>query len=129
MEYLQLHPSKLMLSTTNKVRFSNTVNAGGTTGLSSTIRQDIGNSGKLRQSIDIYESDFGTIDVIPNYVMTDNTTAFIYDSSFLKLATYRPLGFKDIREAGDSFRALMVMEHTLQSDNPGANGAVLAITA
>ncbi len=52
-------PSIVMMSTTQKVAFSTLINAGTGT----NVRRNIDERGKLRQSIDLYESDFGDVEV------------------------------------------------------------------
>ena len=98
-------PNKLMMSTTNKVRFSDLMT--GTT----NVRRNIDEKGKLRQSVDLYESDFGDVELVHNYLM-GNTEIFVYDPSTMSINTLRPLHFRDISEDGDSLRSFMVQEIT-----------------
>jgi len=116
-------PSKVMMSTAQKVDFSNLVNAGTGT----NVRRNIDEKGKLRQSVDLYESDFGDVEVVHNYLMGD-TNVFIYDPSLLSVATLRPIHFRDINEDGDSLRSFMVCEHTLEAKNPDGNGILVGTT-
>ena len=112
-------PSKVMMSTAQKVNFSNLVNAGTGT----NVRRNIDEKGKLKQSVDLYESDFGDVEVVHNYLM-GNTSVFIYDPSLLSLSTLRPIHFRDINEAGDALRSFMVCEHTLEAKSPTGNGLI-----
>ena len=107
----------------------------------SGVRRNIDMDGKLRQSVDIYMSDFGDLMVMPNYIMglnvgtasTDNdgagsvvadSSAFIYDSSWFSLATLRPLQEVDVGQRGDSTIGMMVEEFTLEMKNPKGCGAI-----
>ena len=46
------------------------------------VQRNIDDSGKLRQSVDIYMSDFGDLMVVPNYVMgLTNNFAFTGDNN------------------------------------------------
>ena len=117
-------PNKLMMSTTNKVRFSDVVNAGTGT----NVRRNIDERGKLRQSVDLYESDFGDVELVHNYLM-GNTEIFVYDPSTMSMDTLRPLHFRDINEDGDSLRSFMVQEITFCAKAPTGNGVILDITA
>jgi len=117
-------PSIVMMSTTNKVKFSNLVNAGTGT----NVRRNIDERGKLRQSVDLYESDFGDVEVKHNYLMS-NVSVFIYDPSSMSLATLRPIHFRDINEVGDALRSFMVCEHTLEAKAPDGNGMITNVTA
>ena len=112
-------PSIVMMSTTNKVNFSNLINAGSGT----NVRRNIDERGKLRQSVDLYESDFGDVEVKHNYIMAD-TAVFIYDPSSLAMAPLRPIHFRDINEVGDALRSFMVQELTLEAKAPTGNGVI-----
>ena len=117
-------PNKLMMSTTNKVRFSDVVNAGTGT----NVRRNIDERGKLRQSVDLYESDFGDVELVHNYLM-QNTEIFVYDPSTMSIDTLRPMHFRDINEDGDSMRSFMVQEVTFCAKAPTGNGIILDVTA
>jgi hypothetical protein len=115
-------PNKLMMSTTNKVRFSDLMT--GTT----NVRRNIDEKGKLRQSVDLYESDFGDVELVHNYLM-GNTEIFVYDPSTMSIDTLRPMHFRDISEDGDSLRSYMVQEITFCAKAPTGNGVILDVTA
>jgi len=98
--------TKLMLSPANRRVFSaKAQSAGSVTGSTgdSNVRRNIDADGKLRQSVEIYMSDFGDIMVVPNYVMgisntavsglndTANFSAFLYDPMWFSYASLRPL--------------------------------------
>jgi len=112
-------PSKVMMSTAQKVNFSNLVNTPST-----NVRRNIDEKGKLRQSVDLYESDFGDVEIVHNYLMGD-AEVFVYDPSLLSLATLRPIHFRDINEDGDSLRSYMVCEHTFEAKSPTGNGIII----
>jgi hypothetical protein len=115
-------PNKIMMSTTNKVRFSDLMT--GTT----NVRRNIDEKGKLKQSVDLYESDFGDVELVHNYLM-GNDAVFIYDPSTMSVNTLRPLHFRDISEDGDSLRSFMVQELTFEAKTPTGNAVILDITA
>lgn len=115
-------PNKLMMSTTNKVRFSDLMT--GTT----NVRRNIDEKGKLRQSVDLYESDFGDVELVHNYLM-GNEEIFVYDPSTMSMDTLRPMHFRDISEDGDSMRSYMVQEITFCAKAPTGNGVILDVTA
>jgi len=115
-------PNKLMMSTTNKVRFSDLM-----TGVTN-VRRNIDEKGKLRQSVDLYESDFGDVELVHNYLMA-NTEIFVYDPSSMSMNTLRPMHFRDINEDGDSLRSYMVQEITFEAKAPTGNGVIIDVTA
>ena len=106
----------------------------------SGVRRNIDMDGKLRQSVDIYMSDFGDLMVMPNYIMglsygqggvaatptnnTQDSCALIYDSMWFSVATLRPLQEVDVGQRGDSTIGMMVEECTLEVKNPIGCGAI-----
>ena len=108
----------------------------------SGVRRNIDMDGKLRQSVDIYMSDFGDLMVMPNYIMgltynaaaniggaatsydTADSIAMIYDPMWFAVATLRPLQEVDVGQRGDSTVGMMVEECTLEVKNPIGCGAI-----
>ena len=115
-------PSRVMMSTAQKVLFSNLINTA-----TMNTRRNIDEKGKLRQSIDLYESDFGNVEVVHNYLMDDDAI-FVYDPSQMSVATLRPIAFSDINQDGDSLRSYMVQEVTFEAKSPTGNGVIVGAT-
>lgn len=115
-------PNKVMMSTTNKVKFSDLIN----TGAGTNVRRNIDERGKLRQSIDLYESDFGDVELVHNYLM-GNAQVLVYDPSTMTMDTLRPAHFRDINEDGDSLRSYLVQELTFCAKSPTGNGTIIAV--
>jgi len=136
--------SKIMLSPKLRRDFSDLMV--GDTG----VQRNIDDSGKLRQSVDIYMSDFGDLMVVPNYVMgltnnfaftgdnnvahsgagvtnLANFSALIYDPMWFAIATLRPLAEVDVGQQGDSTKGMMVEESTLEVRNPLGCGAIYGL--
>ena len=100
----------------------------------SGVRRNIDMDGKLRQSVDIYMSDFGDLMVMPNYIMglTNGTgvnarkdsMALIYDPQWFSIATLRPLQEVEVGQRGDSTIGMMVEECTLEVKNPKGCAAI-----
>ena len=116
----------------------------------SGVRRNIDMDGKLRQSVDIYMSDFGDLMVVPNYIMglanmvqftNSNSTpanltamtnvadfsALIYDPMWFNIATLRPLQEVDVGQRGDSTVGMMIEECTLEVRNPQGCGAIYGL--
>jgi len=117
------------------------------------VRRNMDANGALRQSVDVYMSDFGDIMVIPNYIMglannhaailgdgsgsTKFTSsgipnmadfaAYIYDPMWFNIATLRPLAEVDVGQKGDSTVGMMVEECTLEVRNPKGCGAIYGL--
>src|SRR6056300_568118 len=114
------------------------------------VQRNIDASGKLRQSVDVYMSDFGDLMVVPNYVMgltnnfaftgdnnvahsgagvtnLANFAALIYDPMWFNIATLRPLAEVDVGQKGDSTVGMMIEETTLEVRNPKGCGAIYGL--
>ena len=114
------------------------------------VVRNIDANGKLRQSVDIYMSDFGDLMVVPNYIMglpntvqftnsagtpadltnetsVANFSALIYDPQWFATATLRPLKEVDVGQKGDSTVGMMVEESTLKVRNPSGCGAIYGL--
>lgn len=137
--------SKLMLSPSNRRAFSaraqlagsSTSNAG-----DGNVRRNIDEKGKLRQSVEFYESDFGAIMVVPNYVMgiahavtglpagtgSANFSAFVYDPMWFSFASLRPTQEVDLGQLGDSIIGQIVEEGTLECRNPKGCGLIFGLS-
>ena len=136
--------TRIMLSPKLRRDFSDLIQA------ESNVRRNVDESGKLRQSVDVYMSDFGDLMVVPNYIMgLSNDVAFtgdnnvahsgagvtdvadfaalIYDPMWFNIATLRPLTEVDVGQKGDSTVGMMVEETTLEVRNPKGCGAIYGL--
>ena len=114
----------------------------------SGVRRNIDMDGKLRQSVDVYMSDFGDVMVVPNYIMglsrmiafqqqgaTGDTevtdiadfSALLYDPMWFSIATLRPLQEVDVGQRGDSTIGMMIEECTLEVKNPQGCSAIYGL--
>jgi hypothetical protein len=83
---------------------------------------------ELVAAIDVYRSDFGDLQIVPNRFsdgsVTSNGTAFILQSDMFKLAYLRPYQISDLAKTGDSERKDILVEYTLESCNEKASAAI-----
>ena len=129
--------SKIMLSPKLRRDFSDLMVT------DSGVRRNIDMDGKLRQSVDIYMSDFGDLMVVPNYIMGlqspaaanrgdaedwANAAALIYDPMWFSIATLRPLQEVDVGQRGDSTVGMLIEECTLEVKNPLGCGAIYGLS-
>jgi len=134
--------TKLMLSPANRRAFSARAQAAGSSSSDAgdgNVRRNIDADGKLRQSVEVYMSDFGDIMVIPNYIMglgktdvsgldtTANFSAFLYDPMWFAWASLRPMQEVDLGQLGDSIIGQIVEEGTLECRNPKGSGLILGL--
>ena len=125
----------MMTSPANKRKFSAKAQAA-----DSNVQRNIDDSGKLRQSVEMYDSDFGTIKIVPNYIMglahntTGNATtdakdysALVYDPQWFNIATLRALHETEVGQAGDSTIGQIVEECSLEVRNPSGCGLIVGL--
>jgi hypothetical protein len=125
----------LMTSPKNKRELSSKAH-----GTSQNTVRNVDDTGKIRQSIELFDSDFGEIRIVPNYVMglahntgSDAQTnsadfcALVYDPSVFKIATLRPLQETEVGQQGDSTIGQIVEECTLQVSSPKSAGLIVGL--
>ena len=100
------------------------------------VRRNIDEKGKLRQSVDVYMSDFGDLMIIPNYIMglsaqygaqneeLADEMALVYDPQWFSMATLRPMQEVQVGQQGDSTVGMFVEEQTFLNKNPIGCGAI-----
>lgn len=134
--------TRLMLSPANRRAFSARAQSAGSSSANAgdgNVRRNIDADGKLRQSVEIYMSDFGDIMVVPNYIMglsytgvsgLDNAANFaglLYDPMWFAWAALRPMQEVDLGQLGDSIIGQIVEEGTLECRNPKGCGLILGL--
>jgi hypothetical protein len=141
--------TKIMLSPANRKAFSARAQGAGAssstivTSLQNTanVRRNVDETGSLRQSVEVYMSDFGDIMVVPNYVMglTSNVTnggsttniadffGLVYDPMWFQYASLRPLHEVDLGQLGDSIIGQIVEEGSLEVRNPKGCGMIVGM--
>jgi len=80
-------------------------------------------------AIDVYSSDFGDIQVVPNRVMatTDEKLCFLLQSDMAAAAYLRDFQIGDLAKTGDSEKKQLLVEWTLEMRNEAAHGIILDI--
>lgn len=77
--------------------------------------------------IDIYRSNFGTIEIVPNRFMRERT-ALVLDLDYWATAYLDPIQMEDLAKTGDSDKKMMVVEYTLVCKNEKASGKLADLT-
>lgn len=80
----------------------------------------------LTMAIDIYDSDFGRVKMIPNRNVPYTTAGdtFFLEMKRFKLAVLRPTTPTDMAKTGDSYEKMVVTEATLEGLAPKANACI-----
>lgn len=108
-------PDTIMLPPALKQTFS------GFTG--NATRMDKSEDKKLYASVDVYVSDFGELQCVPNRFMATRDV-FVLQSDKLAIAYLRPFMTMDLAKTGDTDRKQLLVEMTLECRAPKAHGAV-----
>lgn len=79
-------------------------------------------------AVDVYVSDFGVIDVLPNRFMR-NRDVIIFEADMWALAYLDPYQQFDIAKTGDSEKRVMIVDYCLEARNPASSGIVADVDA
>ena len=82
---------------------------------------------RLVYSVDVYESDYGILEVKPDR-FSPARTAFILQTDMWAIAYLRQFHVKPLARTGDTERKQLIVEYTLESRNEAASGAVFDLT-
>ena len=112
-------PSMIMVGPFNKQKLS------GFTG--NSTRFDAGADATLYTSVDVYASDFGQLQVVPNRFSRDRD-AYVLDMNYFAVAFLRDFTMHELSKTGDSEKRQLLVEATLESRNEAASGMVADLT-
>ncbi len=136
--------TRVMLSPANRRVFSAKAQAAGSSSANAgdgNVRRNIDADGKLRQSVEVYMSDFGDVMIVPNYIMglssalagvdgngAADFSALVYDPQWFAIASLRPMQEVDLGQLGDSIIGQIVEEITLECRNPKGAGLIFGLS-
>ena len=112
-------PSMVMLGSFNKQILS------GFTG--GSTRFDPAENKRLVAAVDVYESDFGAMTVVPNR-FSRSRSAYVLSPDMWAVAFLRDFQLVDLAKTGDAAKKAMLAEYTLVSRNEAASGGVFDLT-
>ena len=112
-------PTMIMVGPFNKQKLS------GFTG--NSTRFDAGADATLYTSVDVYASDFGQLQVVPNRFSRDRD-AYVLDMDYWGVAFLRDFTMHELSKTGDSEKRQLLVEATLESRNEAASGLVADLT-
>ena len=113
------NPQIIMVGPFNKQKLS------GFTG--NSTRFDAGADATLYTSVDVYASDFGQLQVVPNRFSRDRD-AWVLDMDYWGVAFLRDFSMHELSKTGDSEKRQLILEATLESRNEAASGVVADVT-
>ena len=89
-------------------------------------RMDKSEDKKLYASVDVYVSDFGELQCVPNRFQATRDV-FVLQSDKLAIAYLRPFMTMDLAKTGDTDRKQLLCEMTLECRAPKAHGVVFDV--
>ena len=113
------NPSVVMVGPFNKQKIS------GFTG--GSTRFDASEDKTLYTSIDVYSSDFGDLEVVPNRFSRDRD-ALVLDMDYWSVGFLRDFTMHELAKTGDAEKRQLLVELTLISRNGAASGGVFDLT-
>ena len=122
------NPNVIMLNGFNKQKLS--FFTGGAT------RFDKAEDKRLMTSIDVYESDFGTMQVTPNrWIRKANASAakrgqdvLLLEMDFWAVSFLRDFKLQKPAQTADADQRFLVVEYTLEAKNEGSSGLITDVT-
>ncbi|BAQ89316.1 phage major head protein [uncultured Mediterranean phage uvMED] len=112
-------PSMIMLGSFNKQVLS------GFTG--GSTRFDPAENKRLVAAVDVYESDFGAMTVVPNR-FSRSRSAYVIQPDMWGVAFLRDFQLMDLAKTGDATKQALLAEYTLVSKNEKASGGIFDLT-
>lgn len=115
------NPSIIMVNGGNKRRLSQSF-TGNATRYKDTVDKTVVNA------IDIYDSDFGTLTVMPNRfqptIAANNYAVYVLDPDYVEIDYLESVRQKDLAETGHAKRKLVWAEYSLKVENEKAHGII-----
>ncbi|RKP56367.1 SU10 major capsid protein [Pararobbsia silviterrae] len=78
----------------------------------------------LHTAVDVYESDFGDVKIIPDIFLAHSGDMFFINPDYVRVAYLRPFQTVPLAKTGDSDQKMLITEYTLEMGNEHAHGAI-----
>lgn len=82
----------------------------------------------LMTSIDVYESDFGEIKIIPDIFLAQQGDIYFINPNYIRVAYLRPFQTIPLAKVADADQKMLLCEYTLEQGNEKANGGIFDTT-
>lgn len=82
----------------------------------------------LKTAVDVYQSDFGEVKIIPDIFLANSGDCFFVNPNFVKVAYLRPFQTVPLAKTGDSDKKMLIVDYTLEMGNEKAQGAIYDTT-
>ena len=115
------NPDTIMMAPDIRVKMSEVLTGGGT-------KMEKAETKKATAVIDVYVSDFGSLNLVPNRVQAyetfSKTCAFVLDPQYWKVAYLRGFTEERLAVTGDSMKGHILVECTLEARNDASSGVL-----
>lgn len=82
----------------------------------------------LLTKVDVYESDFGEVKLIPDIFLANSHDAYFINPNYVRIAYLRPFQTIPLAKTGDSDQKMLLVEYALEMGNEHAHGAIYDTT-
>ena len=77
--------------------------------------------GRIVGGADVYMSDFGSLEIVPHYIMAGSTNVFGLNTEYIDMAYLRSFNSEQLGKSGDSIREQVIADVTLRVTSEMAN--------
>ena len=78
----------------------------------------------LLTKVDVYESDFGEVKLIPDIFLASSHSIFAINPNYIRVAYLRPFQTIPLAKTGDSDQKMLLVEYALECGNEHAHGFI-----
>jgi len=82
----------------------------------------------LLTKVDVYESDFGEVKLIPDILLARSKDVYFINPNYIRVAYLRPFQTIPLAKTGDSDQKMLLVEYSLEVGNEHAHGAIYDTT-
>ncbi|CAE6712872.1 hypothetical protein R75461_01140 [Paraburkholderia nemoris] len=78
----------------------------------------------LKTAVDVYQSDFGDVKIIPDIFLAHSADCFFMNPNYIRVAYLRPFQTIPLAKTGDSDKKMLLVDYALEVGNEHAHGAI-----
>ena len=82
----------------------------------------------LKTAVDVYQSDFGDVKIIPDIFLAQSKDCFFINPDYLRVAYLRPFQTIPLAKTGDSDKKMLLVDYALECGNEHAHGLITDTT-
>lgn len=82
----------------------------------------------LKTAVDVYQSDFGDVKIIPDIFLAQSKDCFFINPDYIRVAYLRPFQTIPLAKVGDSDQKMLLVDYALEVGNEHAHGLLTDTT-